>query len=713
MSKSIVVIGLVFSIALHVVFSAGCGAASQSKGTRYANVDGQSLPAHLLGDAHRRYFGLQLDDKERSELQVSLLATFAEAAEVAISASDYEGVLVEFGNMTELLHPGELREDRVPDALHNVAEYIVGEAALRGEEANSLSALLVLATITERKEHQERYQEIAHWGRSAREHNPDVFKRYGELIDVWDGHAQLTPHQTVLKTLAGLHIERRNAAANAFTRKDGPIGSSHPMARRVSRLAPLDVATVFLRQADLASAITYVQATGADVETELQLLALLRRAEKDGEQGADATIKLVDNFRLARPKVALGLCRDGLRRFPQDFRFPTCLARVSAERGEYSDAAAWYVWAIEKSPDRRDLYDEALARINRFIEQRLIETDPQQSREISERANQILRSRQERWPNSEPPLPPERLEFLVGMLEMNAGNAVAARRHLEASLDEHETDTAAYQLGLLMLRVGEPRAAESSLRRALKLTPGQRREDRLQRAEILERIGQASSAQFANKRAAVSYRRALEYWSNASDGVEGAPLARLEIHRGVLLDKLGDHGKAVAAFKAAMAAAPQWRETYASILSYLVISSPDVELARYVWRRAQLQLTLPPEWKVYFSLWVRAISARAGVAAPDENTALLRRLSKSTSWWGRLARFGSGELDYPGLLEFASGLGEEAEAHFYEGTRLLEARQSSTANSLFQKVLDTRMVNFYEYEMARSLIRRTKKAGAR
>ena len=697
-----------------LVLALGCGAGSNGRGVNQPGQDGEKLAAHLFGDAHRQYFGLRLDDRNRRPLQSSLLATLASDAQEMIDADDFDGAVAKFGQMTELLTPEEFQEGRVPKSIRSAAEFVVAQSSKRGDEAKSLSALLVLSSLTGDEAFATRYDEIAKWGRNAREHMPDLFKRYGELIDVWEEHAQLTPHRKVLDTLAKLHIERRDAAATAFKDPQSrPFGGGHPMAQRVWRLAPLDVATVHLRQADLASAHTFVESTGAGDETELRLLELLRRGQSDDEEGADATIDLVDGFRLARPKVATGLCRDGLRRFPNDFRFPTCLARVSAEQGDYADAAAWYALAIDKAPDLQDLYDEALARINRFIEQRLVETDPQQSREISDRASKILRSRQERWPDSKPPLPSERLEFLVGMLEMNAGNATEARRHLQASLDVLETGNASYQLGLLLLRIGEPKAAESNLRRALQLTPEKDRKDRLQRAEIFERIGQATAAQGADRRAMNSYTQALNYWTNAADGVEGAPLALLQIHRGVLLDHLGKHEEAVAAFHEAMAAAPQWRETYASILSHIVISTPDVELANLVWRRAQLQLTLPLEWKVYFTLWVRAISARAGVSVSPDSVALLRRLARSSNWWGRLARFGVGDLDYPGLLNAASGLGEEAEAHFYQGAKLLESGKSGPARSLFQKVLDTGMVNFYEYEMARSLLAPEKRAGTR
>jgi hypothetical protein len=55
-------------------------------------------------------------------------------------------------------------------------------------------------------------------------------------------------------------------------------------------------------------------------------------------------------------------------------------------------------------------------------------------------------------------------------------------------------------------------------------------------------------------------------------------------------------------------------------------------------------------------------------------------------------------------MSVASGLGEETEALYYEGTRLFVAGDREAAFEQFRRVLDTKMVSFYEYEMARKLL---------
>jgi lipoprotein NlpI len=120
-------------------------------------------------------------------------------------------------------------------------------------------------------------------------------------------------------------------------------------------------------------------------------------------------------------------------------------------------------------------------------------------------------------------------------------------------------------------------------------------------------------------------------------------------------------------------------------------------------QRAQRQLTLDPEWRVYFSLWVQAIAGRTHAAVPADVTRMLTRLARSDTWWGRLAQFGVGTLDHAKLVSYAKTRGERVEADFYEGARRLEKGELAEARIMFQRVLESRMVSFFEFQMAQEL----------
>jgi len=661
----------------------------------------EPIPQAEYPDEARRFLRMPLDHPERLALRDRLIASVLSQAQSLADVGDYEGVVFEVSRLTMLLSPSDYASGVLPKYVEPIAKHIADRGGSLGDEGYVLAANFMLERLTGDALYQRRYDAVATWGREARANLDTVSEQYAGLISVWSDHADLTPAPEVLDTLAGLHIAGRDAvsAETAEDRHRLGIGGERQL-----RLAPLNVAAVYLAHGDIKSAITKVESMGAGGELQLRLLDLMRAAQSSDETGAAATFELVEGYRVARADVAAGLCRSALVRFPQDHRFPTCMARVAADSEQFADATAWYVIAIELAPEMMELYDEALGQLDEFIKTRLADPHPERSSALARGAETILAERQARWQNSEPPIAPNELEFLIGMLEMNAGHADEAQERFEKSLEKDEDPGALSQLGLLLERTGRPDEAEQRYRRALALAPSDSLADDLQRADILENLGNTARTQGKGREMTAHYKGALRAWTEARDQVDGPTAALVELRRGVLLDNLGRHEEAVDAFENAMSHAPQWRDVYASILAHLVSAPPDFELASSVWRRSQLQLTLPPEWKVYFTLWIQLITARAGQPPAEDHTDLLRRLGGSSNWWGKLASFGAGDLDYAGLISVASSIGEETEALYYEGSRLFIAGDRQGARDQFQRVLDTKMVSFFEYEMARKLL---------
>ena len=667
----------------------------------------EPIPQAEYPDATRRFLRMSLDHPERLKLRDRLVASVLSQAQSLADVGDYEGVVLEVSRLTNFLSPADYAAGVLPKSVEPIAKHIVDRGGRLGDEGYVLAANFILERLTGDALYQSRYDAVAAWGREARSNLDTVSEQYAGLIAVWIDHADLTPAPEVLDTLAGLHIAGRDAVAAESAENRHRLGIG---GERQLRLAPLNVAAVYLTHGDVKSAITKVESMGAGGELQLRLLDLLRTARTNDEVGAAATFELVEGYRVARPDVAAGLCRSALARFPEDHRFPTCMARVAADSEQFADATAWYVIAIELEPEMIELYDEALDQLDEFIKTRLADPHPERSSALARGAETVLAERQKRWPDSDPPIAPNELEFLIGMLEMNAGHADEAQQRFENSLKNDEDPGVLSQLGLLLERTGRPQEAEQRFRRALALTPSDSLAQDLQRADILESLGNTARAQGKTREMTTQYKGALEAWTEARDQVEGPTAALVEMRRGVLLDNLGRHEEAVDSFENAMSHAPQWRDVYASILSHLVSGPPDFALASSVWRRSQLHLTLPPEWKVYFTLWIQLITARAGQPPAREHTDLLHRLGGGSNWWGKLASFGAGELDYAGLVSVAASLGEETEALYYEATRLFIAGDRQAAHDQFERVLDTKMVSFFEYEMARKLLFDERKA---
>jgi tetratricopeptide (TPR) repeat protein len=656
----------------------------------------------------RTFVRLRMDDPARAALRERIMTHLGRKTAPLVEEGDYDAVVAHFARMTSFFAPEDFSGERLPRELAPVARFVVEHGSPRGDEGRVLAARLVLATLDADGDHRAQYDALVTWGRDARATIPSAIERFSRLIDVWELHAALTPHPEVLTKLARLHVERRDAVL-ALLPGDGPRleipgGMSFSELRNaplILRRAPLDVAGVFLAHGDIASAATHVEAMGDAGGTELSLVRVLRDA-RDGDD--DAAVELAAAYSEGRPEVSRGLCEAGHRRSPADHRYPLCLARVAAAGGDFPMATGWYAEAIQIAPDERDIYDEALDNLGAFIARGIFATDPEDARGMARAAERILAERTRRFPDSEPAVTTEKLQYVVGLLEMNAGNPDEARRRFEASVAARETAEAHLELGRIAESASRPEDAARHFRRALDLTTGDGDLVTVERATLLEHLGDAFRESGDADQSARMYRQALELWDGVRGEAAERQLAEVEVRRGVLLDRLARRADAVVAFRRAMDAAPDSRDIYARILSHLVVSAPDVELASEVFVKAQRQLTLEPEWKVYFALWVETIARRAGTDSGDEPKAVLRTHASGDAWWGSLARFGMGTLAYRELLERAANVGERTEAHFYEGARLLGQGDREGAERQFRRVLETHMVNFYEYIMALELV---------
>ena len=693
----------VVSTGLLALALVACGAGAGSG--RSTTAIGASLPEAVtsanLAEMLRVYHSLPEDEEVRQVLRERLLAYYAQNDD-QLETMDLEALGEHLGAMTDLFIPRELAEGPIPRPLIPVAEALVRRGNPRGDEARVMAGLLVLQ-LAGRDDAAGKYRIVAEWGEDARRDLPTGMQRYTELIDIWEDHAVLTPAPTVLHTLASLHVARRDSVMEAL--QEGPqmvlqLGS---LPTQIRRVAPLDVAAVYLREGLIDGAIEAVRGMGADGETEARLILVLDQA-RDEDDGADALVELSEAYREVKADVSIGICRLGLRRYPEDPRFPTCLARIAAAERDVNDATAWYARAIDLAPDLQALYDEALTQLDELLEVGTLRQDAATARQLADRAERLLDERHRRWPGAEPPIARGRIELLVGSAEMQAGNASEARRRLQASIAAEETPNALTQLGTLELRSGDAEAATRHFRRALDLA-----QSRIERAEVLERLGDAFASAGNADQSRRMYLQALQIWDQTAAELGQQPearmlMARLQTRRGVILDATGDRERALQAFRSAINAEPRLHETYATILSHLVTAAPDLEFAHEIFRMSQRQLTLAPEWKVYFALWVRAIAARAAGAAESDVDTVLREQSDGSGWSGQLARFGAGTLGYQQLLEAADAEGQRTEAHFYEGVRLMET-DPAAARAAFERVLQTEMVSFYEFAMAQALLR--------
>jgi tetratricopeptide (TPR) repeat protein len=142
----------------------------------------------------------------------------------------------------------------------------------------------------------------------------------------------------------------------------------------------------------------------------------------------------------------------------------------------------------------------------------------------------------------------------------------------------------------------------------------------------------------------------------------------------------------------------------------------ETEAALGIYRRAMARpgQTLSEYVKVYASLWIIDLTRRS-LGTPDQGafaylsaiasrTITLRPL-RTTTWYTQLARYTTGQINYRTLWAAADSVGKRAEAYFYEAMHQLEIGSSAQAHALWMKVIESKMVSFFEYEMAARYLR--------
>ncbi|MEM9860592.1 MAG: hypothetical protein AAF938_03150 [Myxococcota bacterium] len=672
--------------------AAACGS-RQVQPTAAAELP-QTVDAANVAESTRLLHRLEPGSSERDALRDRIAAYHASQGAPLLEGDDYDALVAHFGTMVDLYVPQDFGGDAIAPLLLFAAR-IAELGAPRGDEARVMAARRTPHRGGDNEgDAPAAYDEVERWGATARAGLDNPMERLSSLIEVWGEHARLSPAADVLARLADLHVERRNAVFRMANDGGSLRLAMRGLPEQVSRIAPLDVAAVYLVHGDLSGAITRVEAMGSG-PTEEQLLRVMRAALDP--DGADALVEIAEAYREARPRVAVGVCRVGARRFSDDARFHACLARVATARGELESAIAWYASAIERAPGEQQLYDESAQHLSEMLERSI--DNLERCRRLASELASLLEARSTRFPNAAPIVPPGRVELAIGMAEMHAGHVAEARELLTASLAAQTSVRAHEQLGHLQERLGEFDAALASYRAALDLSEGE-----FMRASLQTRLGNAFAGSGNEAQARRMYTQALSLWDQVLQQLQGRPeaarfLAETQLQRGVVLGLLDRADESQQAFRAALTAAPQSRSTYATILSFLVTARPDLGFATEIFAAAKRQTRLADEWRVYFALWVRTIAARAGETPSAEVQATLESAAQGASWSSTLARFGAGELSGAALIAAASNPGQQTEAYFYAGTL------SEDAAGELEHALDARLVDFYEYVMAQRLLR--------
>ncbi|MBI2892680.1 MAG: tetratricopeptide repeat protein [Deltaproteobacteria bacterium] len=654
--------------------------------------------------------GLRADAPERPALRDLLVQYLARRCVESLEAGHpLEGASQFAGALTLYLPadlPGALDPRLVP-----CAKGVRDALAPVGDEARVMAALGVLHHLhpSDRGVAAER-QLLQAWSVESRQSFTNEAERVASLIAVYEDLVALLPLPEVVDRLRGLYVERHVALRRVFSVSQMPPPGSltreeyRTFVMALGRTA-YDMTRLYLRVGQPLRALAALADVRPSGEVDRRILAALRSVE---DSPADGYLELAQLFGREDPESALRACRIGREVTPEGPRYALCIGRLLALTGELAGALAAYDEAIEASPGEAELYREALEITEESLRQLLADEDLRGAREAFRKARRFLRDFRRAFPSRDLPVDLAKIELLMGMGEYEAGNIDQAVERLSASVSAKASKEALVQLGVIAERRGNLDEAVRVYRRALDLDLPQReaRLDGWWRATILEHVADVHAARNEVSRAQALYSEAIDTWRRTlvsrGSGLSADELASGQLRRGMVLEKLGRRDDALEAFRSAIDARPELRQTYAQLLSYYAADARLNE-ALQTYRSAINHSSIPEYWKIYYAMWVVATQRRTGDSTETTAIEYLRDV-RGDEWQNRLAKFYAGTMPYQSLLATARTAGQRAEAYFYEALNQLAAGRIPEATDLFRQVLATEMMGFFEYDMARRIL---------
>jgi tetratricopeptide (TPR) repeat protein len=618
----------------------------------------------------------------------------------------------------------------------------------RGSELPVLTALWVLHAIEpENQEWKRRLDEVWGWLESSAQQNQVIGPRKPGTSEILSDVATIWPHPGLLEQLTNLAMARQDTVAGLFRR---PIGTESSARNLLSEIlfdtealtsAALGVLTHYLRCGavekawevskqftdkpsdnpelrQLLSKSANPQATPADY------LALARRFLPKSERLGGTSQELAD------PKAAMGVLTYALVRFPADIDLLVLTARVARLlpapllSRRYLESASTLLLGGNLQPDlQAELASERMDLAFFRLKMRM---DPEHLSKAEEAAMQLraeFAEERKRFGDTSFRLGDADIDYLLASGMVDAGKGDQADSLLAQAQKATEGD-ATKQLANLFIKRGEPAKAIALLTEAI----SSRETDTMARDTIGFVESQARLLSVLGNAQEVSgnLTEARRAWAQAVRNMERLMMeflrrkdlsasAETTFEVGRLYYLLGRHEEGIRRLFEAIEQDNDRDQSYLDGIAFL-IQRGETDPALAIYRRAMARpgRTLSEYVKVYASLWIVDLTRRS-LGTPDPGAfaylsaiasrAITMRPLRTTTWYTQLARYTIGKIDYRALWAAANSVGKRAEANFYEAMRQLELGSSSQAHALWMKVIESKMVSFFEYEMAARYLR--------
>jgi tetratricopeptide (TPR) repeat protein len=702
---------------------------------------GPPITSEEDADTKRRELDALADnDPSRPGRRQALLDYYVATAGAALEHNEADDAYGSFESALALFEAYELQDPSRPpsaEGLLTLARRLDRLFSRRGAHPPVVTAMMVEMTLQPGDpELRRRFGELRDWLNSQSDGMRNLVRgRTGSLSDLLaappptllsdlEQTYRIWPAVVVRDELISIH--RAEAASLLSGGKKSPKDFLQSLSASLRRKGltngpAFKIGRVYLRASRPQEAVAAIKQLGRLSAEDAKLLELLEDTVGRPPGPGDEGDKLLPAVKLAMglaqnpedAEVSLQLCRDVAQRAPKLVNAQMCVGELSLALDRKGLALRSFERARALTPSDRGVWD-VLGRL--YVDRLSDLVSDERVADLEGGLAQVegfYQSMRKQFPERSPMTGIAVALAEVGRGYYNAGRIPDAVRYLDRSIATEPNAVALEQLGVLQMRRGQNDLAVATLERARTLFMANQQAEPAVRMMFYARMGRliadalgALPQAEARGQASEARERTLRQFEQLIDSnkLPGSRVAEAEVERGKLLYESGQRQEALEAFRRATDLASGDEQVkaqgqiYVDALAYLVPRG-ELEEALGTYHRALGKVHLPENMKVYISLWVSDLLARAG-QPPDPLADGVLSSVEEGRWPADLARWASGRLSEKELLARADTPGKQAEINFYLGMARLRAGDHNQAEERWRKVLDTQMLGYFEYEMA-------------
>lgn len=689
-----------------------------------------------LEDALQVFEALPLGSPEAAALRDRLVAHLTGGFSAALARGEGQEGIKRLGHLLTLYRRDVPRDDSTLDGpayapLSRAALEVFRIFSRRGAAKEALTALAVLETVdsTARERWRGEIDQLLTWLGELEEPLFGTVPPYHDVSEALLGVFARWP-SVFLRGRLSLLLARQYAALRPLpAMEDLPKERPYRLALEAVHSFPWQRLRLLLLEDNRALVERYVESLRSVPDADQRLLTLITQALAP-QAGPGPWIVLAEAYATRWPELARELCGRARKEHPGDPNVHYCLGTLALQREKPLLALRHFGDALRANPEHRQAWERfSSAYLDRLAALLSQERLDQVEREVGF-LEAFHREALRRWPGTPLATSLADVYFILARGYFNEGRIREALATLQKARRLKPTPQIQMQLAEIHYYRGEVRQAiarfkdvyeglnEGSAWRAyweLRIAPMMARSHEMlaERLEKDSRLATDTSNREELARSAAAARtdvtqvraRALHIGKLLLTSFKNANLrAEVLYYVGWIFWEAGQHRLGIQSFNAALDEAPNRSSTYVDVISFLVMRG-HFEEALDAYHRALARTEVSDYLKAYCTFWILDLGTRAKVDPERLGLAeVYIRYLKGSQWYHRLAAFVRGQVSYKALVSEATSKGQRAEADFYQSMALLRGGKVAEARALWQRIVDSEMMAFFEYRMVRSYL---------